>query len=144
MRLIDTILRNYWLPTIRAAIFLADHNGPDAIHALEVTSSCELGSAIRFYTAPLFPVYLRGQAFLAMHDGVRAAAEFQKYVDHPGVVKNYPLAALARLGLARAYVMSGDRAKAKAAYQDFLALWKNADSDVPVLIEAKAEYLGLQ
>ena len=92
----------------------------------------------------LCPAYLRGEAYLMLHDGNRAAAEFQKFIDHRGVVGNFPWGALARLGLARAYAMQGDTAKAKAAYQDFLTLWKDADPDIPILKEAKAEYAKLQ
>ena len=79
-----------------------------------------------------------------LHDGNAAAAEFQKFIDHRGLVGNFPWGALARLGLARAYAMQGDTAKARAAYQDFLTLWKDADLDVPVLKEAKAEYAKLK
>jgi eukaryotic-like serine/threonine-protein kinase len=79
-----------------------------------------------------------------LHDGRGAAAEFQKFIDHRGLVGNYPWGALARLGLARAYAMQGDTAKAKAAYQDFLTLWKDADPDIPILIAAKAEYAKLK
>ena len=140
----STELRAYWIPTVRAAILLAKHNPEEAVRELDSTSGCELGSVISYYTAPLFPVYLRGQAFLAMNKGTEAAAEFQKYVDHPGVVKNYPLAALARLGLARAYAISRDRDKAAAAYRDFLTLWQDADPDIPILKQAKAEYAKLQ
>jgi cytochrome c-type biogenesis protein CcmH/NrfG len=79
-----------------------------------------------------------------LHDGNRAAAEFQKFIDHRGVVANFPWGALARLGLARAYAMQGDTAKARAAYQDFLTLWKDADPDIPILKQAKAECAKLQ
>jgi hypothetical protein len=79
-----------------------------------------------------------------LRDGRGAAAEFQKFIDHRGVVWNYPWGALARLGLARAYAMGGDAAKARAAYQDFLTIWKDADPDVPILKEAKAEYAELK
>jgi hypothetical protein len=79
-----------------------------------------------------------------LHDGNRAAAEFQKFIDRRGVVMNFPWGALARLGLARAYAMQGDAAKARAAYQDFLTLWKDADPDIPILKEAKAEYAKLK
>ncbi len=83
------------------------------------------------------------QAYLLLHQGSQAAAEFQKFLDHRGVVVNCPLGALARLGLARAYVLQGDNAKARAAYQDFLTLWKDADPDIPILKQAKAEYAKL-
>jgi predicted Zn-dependent protease len=79
-----------------------------------------------------------------LHDGNRAATEFQKFIDHRGLVRNFPWGALARLGLARAYALQGDTAKARAAYQDFLTLWKDADPDVPILKEAKAEYAKLK
>jgi len=87
----------------------------------------------------MYPVYIRGLAYLAQKNGPAAAAEFQKFLDHPGVVQNFLLASLAHLQLGRAYVISGDTAKAKAAYQDFLKLWKDADPDIPILKEAKAE-----
>ena len=139
-----TLYNMYRFPTIRAAIQLSRNNPAKAVQDLEVTSRYELGAFEDDYTAPLFPVYLRGQAFLAMHQGREAAAEFQKYVDHPGIVMNYPLGSLARVGLARAYAMQGDTVNAKAAYQDFLALWKDADPDIPVYQQAKAEYAKLQ
>jgi eukaryotic-like serine/threonine-protein kinase len=141
---LSTLFSRYWVPTIYAAIQL-DHNNPaKAVQELEGTSRLELGSAMGPYTAPLFPVYMRGQAFLALHQGREAAAEFQKYIDHPGLVLNYPLGALARVGLARAYAMEGDTVKARAAYRDFFNLWKDADSDVPILKQAKAEYAKLE
>ncbi len=141
---LDTLLNMYWVPTIRAAVLL-NHNHPSqAVEELEVSSRYELGDVLGFYTAPLFPVYLRGQAFLAMHQGHEAAVEFQKFIDHSGAVQNYPLAALARVGLARAYAMQGNTQSARAAYKDFLTLWKDADSDIPVLKEAKAEYAKLE
>jgi hypothetical protein len=87
---------------------------------------------------------LRGEAYLMLHDGKAAAVEFQKFIDHRGVVVNFPWGALARLGLARAYAMQGGTAKAKVAYQDFLTLWKEADPDVAILIAAKAEYAKLK
>jgi len=87
---------------------------------------------------------VRGEAWLMLHDGSRAAAEFQKFIDHRGLVANFPWGALARLGLARAYALQGDTAKARAAYRDFLTLWKDADPDIPILKEAQAEYSKLQ
>jgi eukaryotic-like serine/threonine-protein kinase len=140
---LDTMLNNHWLPTIRAAIQLNHNNPAKAVHELEA-ARYELGESIAHYIAPLYPVYVRGQAFLAMDQGREAAAEFQKYIDHPGVVQNFLLGALARLGLARAYAMQGDAPKARTAYQDFFALWKDADPDIPILKEAKAEYARLQ
>jgi hypothetical protein len=90
------------------------------------------------------PAYVRGEAYLMLHDGNRAAVEFQKFIDHRGLVATFSWGALARLGLARAYALQGDTAKARAAYQDFLGLWKDADPDIPILKEAKAEYAKLQ
>jgi predicted Zn-dependent protease len=92
----------------------------------------------------LYPVYLRGQAYLRAQQGGNAAQEFQKILDHRGITGNSPVVPLAHLGLARAYALSGDTAKAKAAYQDFFALWKDADPDIPILKQAKAEYAKLQ
>ena len=92
----------------------------------------------------LYPAYLRGQAYLSVHSGTAASREFQKILDHRGLVLNFPLGALAHLGIARAYVLSGDAAKSRTAYQDFFALWKDADPDIPILKQAKAEYAKLQ
>jgi ATP/maltotriose-dependent transcriptional regulator MalT len=92
----------------------------------------------------MYPVYVRGQAQLIAHDGAAAATEFQKFLDHRGITMNCPLGALAHLGMARAYALSGDTAKAKAAYNDFFALWKDADPDIPILQQAKAEYAKLK
>jgi tetratricopeptide (TPR) repeat protein len=91
----------------------------------------------------MYPVFVRGEAYLAAGQGSEAAAEFQKILAHPGVVLNQPIGALAHLGLGRAYALQGDTAKAKAAYQDFLRLWKDADPDVPILKQSKAEYAKL-
>ena len=108
-----------------------------------MAGAIELGEPA-FITVFLCPVYLRGEAYLMLHDAKGAAAEFQKFIDHRGLVLNFPWGALARLGLARAYAMQGDTAKAKAAYQDFLTLWKDADPDIPIFIAAKSEYAKLQ
>jgi len=140
----DTILKVYWLPAVRAAVELNGHNAAQALIDLEATAPYELGQPPQFQLGTLYPVYLRGQAQLMAHNGAAAAAEFQKIIDHRGIVLNYPLGALAHLGLARSYVLSGDTPRAKTAYQDFLTLWKDADPDVPVLKEAKAEYAKLQ
>jgi hypothetical protein len=92
----------------------------------------------------LFPVYVRGEAYLVAHQGGQAAAEFQKILDHRGIVVNRPIGALAHLGLAHAFTLQGDTAKARAAYEDFLTLWKDADPEIPILIAAKAEYQKLK
>jgi hypothetical protein len=92
----------------------------------------------------LLPIYERGQAYLMLHNSSGAAAEFQKVIDHPGIVREFPVGALAHLGLARAYSLQGNTAKSRAAYQDFLTLWKGADADIPIRKEARAEYAKLQ
>jgi predicted Zn-dependent protease len=139
---LDTLVQRYWLPTIRAAIALERKDPNRAVELLKVASTIGLGG--NPLAIIMCPSYLRGEAYLMLHDGNAAAAEFQKFVDHRGLVGNFPWGALARLGLARAYAMQGDTAKAKAAYQDFLALWKDADPDIPILKQAKAEYAKLQ
>jgi eukaryotic-like serine/threonine-protein kinase len=140
---LDTLVQRYWLPTIRAALALERKTPDRAIELLKTASALEL-SQPRGAGAVLCPVYLRGEAYLMVHDGKAAAAEFQKLIDHRGLVVNFPWGALARLYLARALVLSADSSKAKAAYQDFLTLWKDADPDVPILKEAKAEYAKLE
>jgi hypothetical protein len=104
-----------------------------------VTGPIELGDH-----GDLYPIYLRGEAYLMLRDGNAAATEFQKFIDHRGLVWNSPWGAVARLQLARACALSGDKTKAKIAYQDFLTLWKDADPDTPVLKQAKVEYAKLQ
>jgi len=140
---LGTLVQRYWLPTIRAAVNLERQDPNRAIELLEVASTIELGTPTNF-TIYLCPAYLRGEAYLMLHDGNRAAAEFQKFIDHRGLVVNFPWGALARLRLARAYAMQGDTAKARAAYQDFLTIWRDADPDIPILKEAKAEYAKLE
>ena len=95
-------------------------------------------------TALLDPMYMRGRAYLMLNDGSAAALEFRKMIDHPGIVQENLVGALAHLGLARAYALQGEKAKSRTAYQDFLALWKDADPDIPILQQAKAEYAKLQ
>jgi DNA-binding winged helix-turn-helix (wHTH) protein/Tfp pilus assembly protein PilF len=136
---LDTVVQRYWLPMIRAAVALERKDPNRAVELLQVAGAIELGEG-----GNLLPVYLRGEAYLMLHDGSRAAAEFQKFIDHRGLVRNFPWGALARLGLARAYALQGDKAKARAAYRDFLTLWKDADPDIPILKEAKTEYANLQ
>ena len=140
----DTAVQFDFLPMIHAAIALRSGDAAKAIQALTAAEPYELAEGNTSFTFALYPVYLRGEAYLAAKDGASAAAEFRKIPDHYGVVGNEPIGALALLGLARAYAVSGDSAKAKAAYQDFFTLWKDADPDVPVLKQAKAEYSKLQ
>jgi hypothetical protein len=125
-----------------------------AIELLKDTSTIELGQAPSSLNIFLCPAYIRGEAYLMLHDGNRATAEFQKFIDHRGLVGNFPWGALARLGLARASALEARsvqgpgaeaaRTKARAAYQDFFTLWKDADPDIPILKQAKAEYPKLQ
>ncbi len=142
---LNTLSQGYWLPAIRAAIELNRRNPAGSIELLRSTASYELGAPEPLLiVGTMYPVYLRGEAYLLAHEGKEAAAEFQKIIDHPGVVLNFPLGALAHLQLGRAYALQGEVAKARAAYQDFLALWKDADPDIPILKEAKTEYAQLQ
>ncbi len=139
----DTIVKFEYLPMARAATQLASRDGAKAVDAMSASQPYELGEFNTSMTFALYPVYLRGEAFLAAKRGAEAAGEFQKILDHPGVAGNEPIAALAHLGLGRAYALQGDAGKSKAAYQDFLALWKDADPNVSLLKEAKAEYAKL-
>ena len=129
----------YWLPTIRASIALSRNDPSQAVEILRVTSSYELGS-----DGTLEPIYTRGLAYLRLHRGSEAAAEFQKILDHPGITRNHPRAVLAHLGLARVLVLQGDTSGARAEYRRFLTFWKDADPDIPILQQAKAEYARLQ
>ena len=104
----------------------------------------ELGQTAEDVTFVLYPIYLRGEAYLAAKRGPEAIAEFQKILDHPGLAENEVIGAPAHLQIGRGYAISGDTAKAKAEYQDFLALWKDADPDIPILKTAKAEHAGLR
>ncbi len=135
----DTLVRFAYLPTLLAQIALNRNDSSKAIEILQVAIPYELGTA-----AALYPAYLRGEAYLAAGQGTAAAAEFRKVLDHRGIVLNGPIGALAHLQIGRAYVMQRDTAKAKAAYQDFLTLWKDADPDIPIFIAAKAEYAKLK
>jgi serine/threonine protein kinase len=141
---LNTVLKLYWLPTLKAAIELSGGSSAQALVFLEAAAPYELGAPPPVGEGTLYPAYLRGQAYLAAHNAGAAATEFQKLLDHRGIVINFPLGALAHLGLARANALSGDTAKSKTAYQDFFALWKDADPDIPILKEAKAEYAKLQ
>jgi serine/threonine protein kinase len=137
----DTVVRYNYLPTLHAQIALSRNESSKAIEVLQAAGPYELGNVSNF---SLYPVFVRGQAFLAADQGSEAADEFQQILDHRGIVLNEPIGALAHLQIGRAYAMQGDTAKAKAAYQDFLTLWKDADPDIPVLIAAKSEYAKLK
>lgn len=140
----DTSVRYSYLPTLRAVMALARGEPARAVELLQPAVPYELGaprSSMHGFFGALYPVYVRGEAYLASRKGTQAAEEFQKILDHPGIVVSDPVGALSRIGLARAYALSGDAAK--AAYQDFLNLWKDADSDLPVLREAKSEFARL-
>jgi len=161
---LGTLVQRYWLPTIRAGVALERKDPGRAIELLKEASTIELSSPSNLMIF-LCPAYLRGEAYLMLRDGNRAAVEFRKFIDHRGLVKNFPWGALARLGLARAYALEAGvgaglapaqghpqgaplqpdaLAKARASYQDFLTIWKDADPDIPILKEAKAEYAKLK
>jgi ATP/maltotriose-dependent transcriptional regulator MalT len=138
----NTVIKAYWLPTLKASLELRAGNPQAAIRRLQVALPYELGEAA--YVSNMYPAYLRGQAYLLAHDGSAAAAEFKKLLDHPGIVQNDILGALTHLQLARAKAALGDKDGARKQYNDFLSLWNGADPDVPVLKEARAEYAKLQ
>jgi eukaryotic-like serine/threonine-protein kinase len=141
----DTSARFSHLPALRA--LLALNRGAKAIELLQIAVPYDLSaprSSIHGNFGALYPIYVRGEAYLALHQGAEAVTEFQKILDHRGIVSSDPIGALAHLQLGRAYAMQGDTAKAKLAYQDFLTLWKDADPDIPILKQAKAEYAKLQ
>jgi tetratricopeptide (TPR) repeat protein len=137
----DTIVHFIYVPTIQAQLALNEHTPEKAISVLQAAVPYELGSSgnSAVFTSALYPIYVRGQAYLASHQGAEASAEFEKILNWRGVVLNEPIGALAHLGLARAYAMQSETTKARAAYQDFFTLWKDADPDIPVLQQAKTE-----
>jgi len=141
---LNTVLKLYWLPSINAAVALSTGNSSQATVDLETAAPYDLASPPPLQMGTLYPAYLRGQAYLLGHNGSAAAAEFQKLLDHRGIVVNFVTGTLAHLQIGRAYAMAGDTAKAKDAYKDFLTLWKDADPDIPILKQAKAEYAKLQ
>ena len=142
----DTVVQFNYLPTLRAKLALLQSKPQEALAILGAASSYELGlPAFDYYNWPnLYPVYVRGEAYLAAHQGHEAAAEFQKILDHRGIVLNEPIGALAHLQLGPAYAMAGDAVRARAAYQDFLTLWKDADPDIPIFLEAKMEFANMR
>jgi tetratricopeptide (TPR) repeat protein len=137
----STLVQFNLLPSIRAAAELGNGNPRKAVDALVAAEPFELGAV---GINVLQPIYLRGEAYLATGQGTAAVAEFQKILDHPGVVRTNLIGVLAHLQLGRAFALSRDKTKAKKAYQDFLTLWKDADPDIPILKQAKAEYAKLQ
>jgi tetratricopeptide (TPR) repeat protein len=143
---LNTAINRYWLPAIYASIEIRRHNPEKALEDLRTTSQYELASPLPQFEVggSLYPVYVRGEAYLLLHQGKEAAAEFQKFLDHRGIAMNSPLGALARLQLGRAHALLGENIKSRAAYQDFLGLWKDADADIPILVTAKAEYTKLK
>jgi eukaryotic-like serine/threonine-protein kinase len=143
---LNTVLNSYWLPTIRAAIELNRNHADRAVELLQSASTYELGqpSPNAQVGGTLYPAYVRGEAYLKEGKGRPAAAEFQKLIDHRGIVVNFVLGTLSRLQMGRAEAMSGDKESARKSYQDFFALWKDADPDIPILKQARAEYAKLQ
>jgi predicted Ser/Thr protein kinase len=143
----DTSVQFSYLPVLGGLFTLNRHEPQKAIEFLQIAAPYDFAvPAIDFnaFFGGLYPVYVRGQAYLAARQGAAAATEFQKILDHRGIVAGDPVGAMARLQLGRALDLSGDKAKARAAYQDFLTLWKDADPDIPILRQAKAEYARLQ
>ena len=142
----DTIVQFNYLPTLRARLAVNRGNASEALESLRAATPYELGqsNSTAYHWTAMYPVFVRGEAYLAARQGSEAAAEFQKILDHRGIVLNQPIGALAHLGFARAFVLQGDTVKARAAYQDFLRLWKDADADIPILLAAKSEYAKLQ
>jgi len=143
----DTSVRFSYMPALRALLALNHGEPQKAIELLQIAVPYELGaprSSFVGFFGSLYPVYVRGEGYLAAHQGIEAVTEFQKVLDHRGIALNSPIGALAHLQIARAYVLQGDTVKAGAAYQDFLTLWKDADPDVPIFKQAKAEYAKLR
>jgi DNA-binding winged helix-turn-helix (wHTH) protein len=143
----DTSVRFSYLPVLRAVVALNHGDASTAISVLQAAAPYELAtprSNLQGFFGALYPVYVRGQAYLAEHQGAQAAAEFQKILDHQGIVISDPIGALAYLQLGRAQLMTNDKAAAHKSYETFLALWKNADAEVPIYRDAKREYAGLQ
>jgi tetratricopeptide (TPR) repeat protein len=145
---VDTLIQEYALPTIRAVIELQNNNPNGAIDLLKTAARYEMGrpnmDGAGGLLDNLYPAYVRGQAYLRAEQGPQAAAEFQKMIDHPGIMLNFVTGALAHLQLGRAQAMMGDKAAARKSYQDFLTLWKDADPDIPIYQQAQAEYAKLQ
>jgi hypothetical protein len=151
----DTPVQSICLPAIRGQLALGRNDPQKTIELLQTASAYELGyPGTDTFSHNLYPVYVRGQAYLAAHQGEQAASEFQRILDHRGVVSNEPIASLAYLGLARAFALEAAsappaesmaaKAKARTTYDHFLTLWKDADPGIPILVAAKGEYAKLQ
>jgi len=141
----NTLVQFRYLPSIQAQLALARNDAPKAIDLLKVAAPYELGwYGVTAFVPSLYPVYVRGLAYLAARRPLEATTEFEKIIDHRGIVVNEPIGALVHVQIGRAYAMQGDNGNAKAAYKDFLTLWKDADPDIPILKQAKAEYAKLQ
>jgi tetratricopeptide (TPR) repeat protein len=143
----DTFVRFTYLPVLRAVSALHRGQPTESVERLQTALHYELavnGLSVQLYLGGLHSAYVRGEALVATHQYAEAAAEFQKILDHRGIVGADPIGALAHLQLGRTFALSGDLARSKTAYQDFLTLWKDADSDIPILVQAKAEYARLQ
>jgi tetratricopeptide (TPR) repeat protein len=138
-----SVVQLNYLPAIRGEIALSSGNPTRALELLETSQPYELGYPGQTILLNLFPIYVRGEAYLAALNGPAAVAEFQKILDHPGIALNQPIAALAHLQLGRAQALAGNQDKARAAYQDFFTLWRDADPDIPILRQAKAEQAKL-
>jgi len=139
---VNTMMQSYYLPAIHALMDLSRNSPDKAIDDLRPAAPYDLGGGSPI--GGLYTAYIRGQAYLEAHKGTEAAAEFQKVIDHRNFVGNFLAGALAHLGLGRAYALQGDTARARAAYQDFFGVWKDADADIPILVAAKAEYAKLK
>jgi tetratricopeptide (TPR) repeat protein len=139
----DTLVQKYWLPTIRARMELRQGNWSRALETLSIAAPLDFAASPALTVSALYPAYVRGEAYLSEGDGNRAVTEFNKLIDRPGMVLNFPLGALAHLGRARAYALTGDWARAHDSYQEFLQIWKGADSDLPLLRQARAEFSKL-
>ena len=140
----DTFVQKYWLPIVRAAGELQQHRAGSALSLLSVVEKFDSAAPAEFSLSTLYPAYVRGQAYLLAGDGERAAVEFQKLRDHPSMVLNFPLGALARLGLARALRLTGNNEPARKEYNAYFALWNDGDPDLPILRQAQAEAAHLK
>jgi eukaryotic-like serine/threonine-protein kinase len=138
-RAANTLIQNYWLPLIRGELALQRGKWPEAIEMLRVAAPFDKAAPSALTMSTLYPAYARGEAYLGIGDGARAAVEFQEVIEHRGMVLNFPLGALAYLGRGRSYALAGDAVKARQDYETFFALWKDADPDLPVLKQARAE-----